>query len=235
MTTMKPDQKIPSVGWSSDRHIRIVWRETPEPERMLSAAAAVRLAAAEQIADVVHAYRVITVTVSDDVIADAELADEILRRVQNAVHNGDAQQHNAIATPRSFNIPVVYTGPDLSDVAKHCGCSVDEVVRRHTAPEYVVRFLGFMPGFAYLDNMDKKLATPRLATPRRSVPAGGVGIGGEQTGVYPRESPGGWRIIGQTTLVLFDPINMPEGLLRPGDKVRFTDMQSPATTRGGAA
>ena len=92
-----------------------------------------------------------------------------------------------------------------------------------------------MPGFAYLDNMDKKLVTPRLATPRRSVPAGGVGIGGEQTGIYPRESPGGWRIIGQTAVVMFDPVTMPEGLLRPGDRVRFTDMQSPATTRGGGA
>ena len=118
MTTMNPDPDIASVGWSSDRHIRIVWRETPELERMLSAASAVRLAIAEQIADVVHAYRVITVTANDNVIADAGLADEVLRRVQSAVHSEEAQQHNAIAKPRSFNIPVAYTGPDLSDVAQ---------------------------------------------------------------------------------------------------------------------
>lgn len=122
---------------------------------------------------------------------------------------------------RLVEIPVHYDGPDLADVAAHCGLTPDEVVRRHTAADYVVYFIGFQPGFAYLGGLDEALHTPRRAEPRTSVPAGSVGIGGAQTGIYPLATPGGWQLIGRAALPLFDPQAEPPTLLAPGDRVRF--------------
>ncbi|WP_087690229.1 5-oxoprolinase subunit PxpB [Pandoraea sp. PE-S2R-1] len=126
---------------------------------------------------------------------------------------------------RDIEIPVHYGGehgPDLHDVAKHARLQPKTVVQRHTAPEYVVYFLGFQPGFPYLGGLDESIAMPRRAEPRLAVPAGSVGIGGSQTGVYPLTSPGGWQIIGHTASALFDPAATPPALLAPGDRVRFT-------------
>jgi len=125
------------------------------------------------------------------------------------------------ALGRLVEIPVTYDGPDLADVAAHCGLSPDDVVTRHTQAEYVVYFLGFQPGFAYLGGLDESLHTPRRAEPRTSVPAGSVGIGGAQTGIYPLATPGGWQLIGRTSLALFDPQAEPPTVLAPGDRVRF--------------
>lgn len=125
---------------------------------------------------------------------------------------------------RLVEIPVTYDGPDLSEVASHCGLSADEVVHRHTRGEYVVYFIGFQPGFAYLGGLDEALHTPRRAEPRVAVPAGSVGIGGAQTGIYPLATPGGWQLIGRTSLALFDPQAEPPTLLAPGDRVRFVQV-----------
>lgn len=128
------------------------------------------------------------------------------------------------AAGRWVEIPVVYggdEGPDLAEVAAHCGLSPEEVVRRHAAAEYCVYFIGFQPGFAYLGGLPPLLATPRRAEPRLSVPAGSVGIGGSQTGIYPLATPGGWQLIGRTSLPLFDPAAEPPTLLAPSDRVRF--------------
>ncbi|WP_322104867.1 5-oxoprolinase subunit PxpB [Paraburkholderia sp. J41] len=136
---------------------------------------------------------------------------------------GDAPE-----TGREVEIPVVYggeDGPDLAVVAEHCKMSVDEVVQRHAAGVYTVFFLGFQPGFAYLGGLAPALHTPRRREPRLAVPAGSVGIGGEQTGVYPAASPGGWQVLGRTALKLFDPARNPPTLLMPGDRVRFTVAQ----------
>lgn len=125
---------------------------------------------------------------------------------------------------RQVDIPVHYggaAGPDLADVAAHTGLDAREVVRRHAAGDYVVYFLGFLPGFAFMGGLEPALATPRRAEPRTAVPAGSVGIGGEQTGIYPLASPGGWQLIGHTALPLFDPAAASPTLLRPGDRVRF--------------
>jgi KipI family sensor histidine kinase inhibitor len=126
---------------------------------------------------------------------------------------------------RTVEIPVSYGGafgPDLDDVARHAGLTPARVVELHASASYLVYFLGFSPGFPYLGGLPVELATPRLATPRKRVPAGSVAIGGSQTGIYPMESPGGWRIIGRTELRLFDPEADPPALLRMGDYVRFT-------------
>ena len=119
-------------------------------------------------------------------------------------------------------IPVSYDGEDLPEVAGLTGLDAEEVVRRHTAPEYTVAFLGFSPGFPYLVGLDPALEVPRRDTPRTSIPAGSVGLAGGQTGIYPTASPGGWQLIGRTEMVLFDPEHDPPALLSPGSRVRFT-------------
>jgi KipI family sensor histidine kinase inhibitor len=121
-------------------------------------------------------------------------------------------------------VPVVYGGvfgPDLEDVAANAGITAGEVIHLHAVSEYTVAFLGFVPGFPYLIGLDPRLACARLANPRQMVSAGSVGIAGGQTGIYPLDSPGGWRIIGRTSLKFFDPEAVPPTLLKPGDRVRF--------------
>lgn len=145
----------------------------------------------------------------------------LTERITKAWPRLNVQQHAG----RTVEIPVVYGGsggPDLGNVAAHTGLSVDEVIARHSGGEYVVYFIGFMPGFAYMGGLAPELATPRHTTPRVSIPAGSVGIGGEQTGIYPMASPGGWQLLGRTSLQLFDPRQAAPTLLRPGDRVRFT-------------
>lgn len=123
-----------------------------------------------------------------------------------------------------IEIPVCYEGshgPDLAEVAALTELTADEVVRRHAAAEYRVAMLGFAPGFAYLLGLDPRLAVPRRDTPRTRVPAGSVAIGGGQTGVYPADLPGGWRLIGRTPVRMFDPRRRPPALLASGARVRF--------------
>ncbi len=135
-----------------------------------------------------------------------------------------AKYKNYSFSPSFFEIPVVYGGkygPDLQFIANYNHLSTEEVVKIHSSVEYTVYMLGFTPGFAYLGGMSKKIITPRLKNPRKNVPAGSIGIGGKQTGIYPIESPGGWRIIGLTPLKLFNMDKDPPVLFKPGDKVKF--------------
>lgn len=118
-------------------------------------------------------------------------------------------------------IPVTYDGPDLVEVARLTGLTVDEVVAAHTGTPWRVAFGGFAPGFAYLVGGDPRLQVPRRETPRTSVPAGSVGLAGEFSGVYPRASPGGWQLIGRTDAVMWDVDRDPPALLAPGATVRF--------------
>jgi inhibitor of KinA len=125
---------------------------------------------------------------------------------------------------REVEIPVCYGGefgPDLDDVAKMHGMSAAQVIELHSSPIYLVYFLGFAPGFAYLGGLPEILASPRLQTPRAKVPQGCVGIGGNQTGVYPISTPGGWRLIGQTPIAMFRRDAEPMSFLQIGDHVRF--------------
>jgi KipI family sensor histidine kinase inhibitor len=128
------------------------------------------------------------------------------------------------APPRArdvIEVPVLYDGPDLADVAAHWGVSEQEVARIHTATEFTVAFCGFAPGFGYLTGLPARYDVPRRATPRTAVPAGSVGLAGPYTGVYPRSSPGGWQLIGTTDAVLWDHARVPAALLSPGTRVRF--------------
>ncbi|MFC3815703.1 5-oxoprolinase subunit PxpB [Lysobacter sp. GCM10012299] len=131
--------------------------------------------------------------------------------------------------PRTIEIPVVYGGefgPDLVAAAAELQMSPQQLISRHASGMYTVAMIGFAPGFPYLAGLDPALALPRLATPRARVAAGSVAIGGAQTGIYPRESPGGWRLLGRTPKVLFDPTRATPSLLLPGDRVRFVAIEA---------
>ena len=136
------------------------------------------------------------------------------------------ERMDAVRLPqtRTVEIPVCYGGdfgPDLDELARLHDLTASQVVEMHASASYVVYFIGFVPGFAYLGGLPDALATPRLATPRWTVPAGSVGIGGPQTAVYPVVSPAGWRLIGRTPLALFSVEREPMSLLSIGDQVRF--------------
>jgi len=152
---------------------------------------------------------------------------EMLNLVEE-VHQQSRKLETQSARPallRKVEIPVCYGGefgPDLKYVADYHKLTIEEVIARHTASEYLVYMIGFMPGFPYMGGLDPELATPRLITPRAIVPQGSVGIAGQQTGLYPLASPGGWQLIGRTPLKLFDANGNPPTMLRSGDSVRFT-------------
>lgn len=142
----------------------------------------------------------------------------VLRSVVRAV---DVPDRAIPPDAREHVVEVRYDGPDLGQVATLTGLSVDDVVAAHTGTPWTVAFGGFAPGFAYLVGGDPRLVVPRLATPRAVVPRGAVGLAGAFSGVYPRESPGGWQLLGTTDAVLFDLERTPAALLAPGDTVRF--------------
>jgi inhibitor of KinA len=152
---------------------------------------------------------------------------ELLATRIQSILNAAAFENETDAAARSIDVPVCYDrafGPDLGDVAAHTGLSQEEIVRRHSGPNYQVACVGFTTGFPYLSSLPQELATPRRKTPRTEIPAGSVAIGGAQTGIYPRKSPGGWNLIGRTPLRLFDVGREPPALFQAGDQVRFREI-----------
>ena len=157
---------------------------------------------------------------SDDVV------DWMAGRIRAAVGRRTRDDRSLVgrSLPRIVEIPVCYDpefAPDLDEVARHAQISTDQVVELHSAADYRVACIGFVPGFPFMAGLPKKIATPRRSNPRKEIPPGAVGIGGAQTGIYPLRSPGGWNLIGRTPLKLFDPTKDPPVLLRAGDRVRF--------------
>jgi KipI family sensor histidine kinase inhibitor len=166
------------------------------------------------VTELVPGYRTVLI------VADPERAgvlDELAARLPGL----ELPPAGAVAG-ETVEVPVTYDGQDLPEVAGLTGLAAEEVVRRHTAPEYTVAFLGFSPGFPYLVGLDPALEVPRRDTPRTSIPAGSVGLAGDHTGIYPTATPGGWQLIGRTEVVLFDPGRDPPALLAPGSRLRFT-------------
>ena len=183
--------------------------------RAIAIAAAVRDDVLAGVRDVVSTYRSVAVYF-DPLIADARDVKASLERA--------AASSAAPVDGRAVEIPVEYGGlwgPDLSDVAAFGGVRTDQVIRRHAERDYRVFMLGFLPGFAYMGSVDPAIAAPRRSSPRDRVRAGSVGIAGQQTAVYPLDSPGGWQIIGHTLTRMFDPERWPPAVLAPGDTVRF--------------
>lgn len=166
----------------------------------------------------VPTYRSLLIIFDPTLVDPAALQEKLLRLAGN-----DLAQ-NPRATGRLIEVPVHYggrDGPDLGDVAAHCGLSPTAVIEQHTAVTYQVAMLGFVPGFSYLLGLPPALATPRLATPRLQVAPGSVGIADNQTGIYALSTPGGWRIIGRTPLRLFDPTRKAPFSIAAGDRIRF--------------
>lgn len=147
--------------------------------------------------------------------------DELSAQLRNRLDDVGTTE---VGTRRIVTIPVCYGGdfgPDMGKVVEHSGLTEEEVIAIHSGHDYLIDMLGFLPGFAYLGGLDERLHTPRLDTPRTRIEPGSIGIGGEQTGVYPLASPGGWQIIGRTPLRPYDPDREPPILYEAGDCLRF--------------
>lgn len=137
-------------------------------------------------------------------------------------------EENTVVAPRLVEIPVTFDRDvdfDLGHVAAEHGLAIDEVIEIFTSKLYRVYMLGFLPGFSYMGEVDERIATPRKESPRMRVPKGSIGIAGKQTGIYSLESPGGWQIIGRTEVEMFTPEGENPTYLRPGDKVKFLEVQ----------
>ncbi|MFN8644560.1 MAG: 5-oxoprolinase subunit PxpB [Candidatus Binatia bacterium] len=218
--TVAPALARPRLHWSGDSLVLVEFEARIDAainRRVVALAEALRTARVAGVRDVVPAYASVGVHV-DPLRFDAAAFDAVLSREWDRATSAES------APPAEIEIPVCYGGPfgpDLDEVADFAGCGADEVVARHAAGRYRVYMLGFLPGFAYLGGVDPAIAMPRRPSPRSAVPAGSVGIAGVQTGVYPIESPGGWRLIGRTPVRMFDPARARPALLRPGDVVRF--------------
>lgn len=180
--------------------------------------AALEAAHVPGVVECVPTYRSVTVHYRPEIVRYGALAARLTELLETL-------SADAAASAEVIEIPVLYggeMGPDLPFVAQHSGLSEDEVIRIHSAPEYLVYMLGFTPGFPYLGGMDERIAAPRLEKPRTRIPAGSVGIAGSQTGAYPLDTPGGWQLIGRTPVSLYDPKREQPILLRAGQYVKFT-------------
>lgn len=212
----RPDWRISMVGDAAitvefeariDRGINV---------RVVALADKIRAMRQAGVRDVVPSYSAVTVYV-DPVRTDL---DQVWAELEEAA----AAPASDAGPSREVVVPVCYggsAGPDLDALAGFAGCSAAQVVRLHTAPQYRVYMVGYLPGFPYLGTVDARIAMPRCSSPRLAVPAGSVGIAGAQTGIYPITAPGGWRLIGRTAVRAFDPTREPPCLFRPGDSVRF--------------
>ena len=214
--------------------VRERFDDAPEQtlDTVLRALQQLQSAAIPGVIELAPAYTSIAVFFDPIVVAKAtetpgDLFDRSVERIRAAVAaDADRGKRRRPARPgvRVVEIPVCYDPEfalDIDDVARRANMSPSEVIRLHSASQYRVACIGFVPGFPFLAGLPKELATPRRDVPRKQIPPGSVGIGGAQTGIYPLRSPGGWNLIGRTPLRLFDPEKIPPALLRAGECVRF--------------
>lgn len=191
--------------------------ELEDLQEVLALYAALVEAPPAGVLDLVPAGRTVLVVTDPGVTTLAAVA-ETLRSTQ--------PRQDRRVTGELVEIEVCYDGEDLEDAAALVGCDGAELVRRHTAEEWTVAFCGFAPGFGYLTSPAWRHDVARRSSPRTKVPPGSVALAGEFSGVYPRESPGGWQLIGRTELAVFDLSRDPAALLRPGNRVRFVAVGS---------
>ena len=213
----------PRLHWSGDALVLVEFDARIAPEinrRAVALAEAIGAARVPGVRDVVPAYAAVGVHV-DPLRFDASALEAVIS------HDWDRATAPEDDTAAVVEIPVCYGGafgPDLDEVAAFASMSPDQVIATHAAATYRVYMLGFLPGFAYLGGVDASIAMPRRESPRTAVPAGSVGIAGVQTGVYPVECPGGWRLIGRTPMSMFDAARQRPARLLPGDIVRFVPL-----------
>lgn len=190
-----------SVSWATGLRVRAV-------------ADRIRDSQLAYVTDVVPAYTTLAVYYDGGAASFESVASAISNTFR------DNPSHESVVS-EPIEIRVVYDGPDLAEVADRSGLTADDVIAKHCSRAYRVYMLGFVPGFAYLGDLDEALILPRRSMPRVRVPPGSVAIAGAQTAVYPLETPGGWHLIGTTSTVMFDARCDPPALLRAGDTVRF--------------
>jgi KipI family sensor histidine kinase inhibitor len=214
-----------NIRAAGDTLLLIEWEHTIDPavnQRVIALADRLQRRLGQRVRDIVPAYCAVGVHF-DPLRTDLAALERAIEEEAAQLVDGDA-----ITGSRIVEIPVSYggdDGPDLGWLADWAGCTPEEVIDRHVAGTYRVYMLGFVPGFAYMGRVDNRIAAPRHRVPRDRVPAGSVGIAGEQTGVYPIATPGGWQLIGRTDTVMFDATRASPSLLRPGDLVTFTRLR----------
>jgi KipI family sensor histidine kinase inhibitor len=223
------NQPVPRILTCGEDALVVEFGNAVDPDindQVYALAEAVGSANNESVIELAPTYR--SLLVQYDI--EQSTAADMTTFLSDLIGTADATQNkNDNAPRRIYELPVAYggkQGEDLQDVAEHAGISADEVVAIHSGTDYRVFMLGFAPGFPYLGGMDERIATPRLASPRVRVPAGSVGIAETQTGVYPMVSPGGWRLIGNTPVSLFDPNLEPPVPFLPGSFIRFVPVSA---------
>lgn len=188
---------------------------TAAVERAAVVAARLRSSPPAGVVDAAAAHETVAVYFDPFGCESAQLSSTLLRAAAEDVSVERAYRASHV-------IPVVYDGEDLDTVAERTGLTRARVAELHSSIEYTVHAVGFVPGFAYIGELDELLRLPRRDTPRRRVPAGAVAIAGSHTAVYPLITPGGWHLIGRTNVQMFDAVRSPPALLATGDRVRFT-------------
>ncbi len=217
---------LPQIESLGDQALLIRWHDAVDVainRKVHAFASRLHRAAPPWLLDCVPAYASLAIFFDPTSLPGSTEPESVVRE-QIATMLSQVESTEDTSAVRHVEIPVCYGGahgPDLDDVARLCELTAAQVIEKHSHADYLVAMLGFAPGFPYLLGLDPALRSPRLATPRLRVPAGSVGIGGAQTGIYPNEGPGGWRLIGQTPLSLFDAQRDPPTCLLPGDRLRF--------------
>lgn len=200
-----------------ERAILIEWPQEINEAILYDVLAFKKVLKSEAYQDIIQAYCSLTIVYKHPI-------KEFLKEVEGLKNTYKNRSTFINSDSKTWRIPVCYDsefGIDLEEISKQTKLSKSEIVQLHTSPDYLVYFLGFLPGFLYLGGLEEKINMPRKAIPRILVPKGSVAIGGSQTGVYPQESAGGWNIIGQSPVNFFNPKSNTPCFVKAGDKVRF--------------
>ena len=211
----------PKVVIASENSTIVYFSERPcsqTSDQIAYTANVLKIRLGEELIDLIPSYHSLLVIYDPLKIGFQKIEQEIRNTIGQWTSNNQSQQS------RTVELPVYYSpesGPDLQRIADHSDLSIDQVIELHQQTEYTVYTMGFAPGFAYLGEVDERIAMPRLATPRHNVPQGAVAIADRQTAIYPSQSPGGWNIVGLCPIRLFNAEKQPHTPMQVGDKIRF--------------
>lgn len=214
MTSGPSGPAVPLIRPLGESAVLIEITGSRATERAAALAARLQTAPPVGVLDAVAAYETLAVYF-DPLICDSARITSDLAHAATEVRDSES------AAKAAHVVPVVYDGEDLAAVAEHTGLAPSRIAEIHSSVEYSVLAVGFVPGFAYLGELDERIRVPRRDTPRTRVPAGAVAIAGPHTAVYPLATPGGWHLIGRTTIRMFEATRSPPALLSAGDRVRF--------------